>query len=112
MTVVRTVTDVLNPGDFSRHTITFSQKRTEFLQGRLPGCMSGVFLCITYNASAIRAPEMLQTPAITIETKASWVAATAALCVLSMAFGAAWITTVALNDIAGEVGKSRSIRAS
>src|SRR3984885_13205816 len=54
---------------------------------------------------------MLQTPAITVETKASWVAATAALCVLSMAFGAAWITTVALNDIASEVGKSRSIPA-
>jgi MFS family permease len=105
------VIDVPNQGDLSRHTIPFSQERTEFLQGRLPGCISGVILCITYNASAIRAPEMLQTPAITVETKASWVAATAALCVLSMAFGAAWITTVALNDIASEVGKSRSIPA-
>jgi MFS family permease len=53
---------------------------------------------------------MLQSPSSSIETKASWVVAGAALCALLMAFGAAWIISVALKDIAGEAG-ARSIPA-
>jgi MFS family permease len=54
---------------------------------------------------------MLQSPSASIETKASWAVASAALFVLAMSFGAAWITAVALKDIAGEVGGSRSVPA-
>lgn len=54
---------------------------------------------------------MLQSPTHTIETRASWVVAAAALFAMMMAFGAAWITAVALKDIADEVGGSRAIPA-
>jgi MFS family permease len=54
---------------------------------------------------------MLQSPSASIETKASWTVASAALIVLAMSFGAAWITAVALKDIASEVGGSRSVPA-
>ena len=50
-------------------------------------------------------------PPVSVETKASWTVASAALLVLGMSFGAAWITSVALKDIAGEAGGSRSIPA-
>jgi len=53
---------------------------------------------------------MLQSP-VSIETKSSWAVASAALFVLAMSFGAAWMTTVALKDIAAEVGGSRSVPA-
>src|SRR5882724_10579145 len=53
---------------------------------------------------------MLQSPS-SIETRDSWVVASVALLVMMMAFGAAWITAVALKDIAGEVGGTRSIPA-
>lgn len=46
-----------------------------------------------------------------IETKASWRVATAALVTMLMAFGSAWITAVALKDIAAEVGGVRSVPA-
>jgi MFS family permease len=54
---------------------------------------------------------MLQSPSSSIETKASWVVASAALCALMMSFGAAWITAVALKDIAAEIDGTRSIPA-
>jgi MFS family permease len=54
---------------------------------------------------------MLQSPAVSVETKASWAVASAALIILAMSFGAAWITAVALKDIANEVGGSRSVPA-
>src|SRR6185437_16175436 len=52
---------------------------------------------------------MLQTSSI--ESRASWVVASVALFIMMMAFGAAWITAVALKDIAAEVGGTRSIPA-
>ena len=54
---------------------------------------------------------MLQSPSISIETKTSWTVASAALFALAMSFGAAWITAVALKDIASEVGGARSVPA-
>jgi MFS family permease len=54
---------------------------------------------------------MLQSSSSSIESKASWVVAGGALCALMMSFGAAWITAVALKDIAGEVDGIRSIPA-
>ena len=54
---------------------------------------------------------MLQLPPASIETRTSWAVASAALVVLAMSFGAAWITTIALKDIASEVGGSRSVPA-
>jgi MFS family permease len=54
---------------------------------------------------------MLQSPSASIESRASWVVASVALCIMAMAFGAAWITAVALKDIAAEVGGARSIPA-
>jgi len=53
---------------------------------------------------------MLQ-PSSSVETKTSWTVATVALVTMLMAFGAAWITAVALKDIAAEVGGMRSIPA-
>ena len=44
-------------------------------------------------------------------TKASWAVAAAALGSLGMSLGAAWITVVALKDIANEVGGLRSVPA-
>jgi MFS family permease len=46
-----------------------------------------------------------------VETKSSWVVASVALVVIAMAFGSAWITAVALKDIAAEVEGARSIPA-
>lgn len=46
-----------------------------------------------------------------IETRQSWLVATAALIVLLTSFGAAWIVAVALKDIAAEVGGVRAIPA-
>lgn len=53
----------------------------------------------------------MQSPSASIETKASWAVAGAALWALMMSFGAAWITAVALKDIASEVDGVRSIPA-
>src|SRR6185312_9775948 len=53
---------------------------------------------------------MLQS-STSVETKASWAVATVALVTMLMAFGAAWITAVALKDIAAEVDGVRSIPA-
>jgi len=47
----------------------------------------------------------------TVETRASWVVATTVLVVMAVAFGAPWITVVALKDIAAEVNGERSIPA-
>lgn len=46
-----------------------------------------------------------------IETRDSWIVASVSLVIMMMAFGAPWITAVALKDIAAEVGGSRSIPA-
>jgi MFS family permease len=54
---------------------------------------------------------MLQSSAVSIETRTSWLTATAALAILAIAFGAPWITAVALKDIAAEVGGVRAIPA-
>src|SRR4051812_50150403 len=54
---------------------------------------------------------MLQFPPASVETRASWAVASVALFILAMSFGAAWITAVALKDIAGEVGGARSVPA-
>jgi len=56
-------------------------------------------------------PSMLQLPPSSIESKTSWIVATVALVTMLMAFGAAWITAVALKDIAAEVNGIRSIPA-
>ena len=53
---------------------------------------------------------MLQ-PLPSIETRASWIVAAIALLALMMGFGSAWITAVALKDIAAEVNGSRSVPA-
>src|ERR1700761_6785710 len=53
---------------------------------------------------------MLQSPS-SVETKSSWAVASAALFVLGMSFGAAWISAVALKDIASEAGGLRSVPA-
>jgi len=54
---------------------------------------------------------MLRSPPTSIESKASWLIAMVALFIMLMAFGAPWITVVALKDIAAEVGGQRSIPA-
>jgi MFS family permease len=54
---------------------------------------------------------MLQSTASSVETRSSWVVAFVALFALMMAFGANWITVVALKDIAAEADGARSIPA-
>ena len=54
---------------------------------------------------------MLPSTVSSIESRRSWAVATAALVTMLMAFGAAWITAVALKDIAAEVNGIRSIPA-
>ena len=44
-----------------------------------------------------------------VETRQSWVVATVVLVIMAVAFGAPWITVVALKDIAAEVHGERSI---
>jgi len=46
-----------------------------------------------------------------IETPLSWRVAAVTLVIMTFAFGGAWITTVALKDIAAEAGGARSIPA-
>src|SRR5581483_1201359 len=46
-----------------------------------------------------------------VETRTSWVVATTVLIIMAVAFGAPWITVVALKDIAAEVHGERSIPA-
>jgi MFS family permease len=46
-----------------------------------------------------------------VETRQSWVVAVAALSIMGLVFGAGWITSVALTEIAAEVGGARSIPA-
>jgi len=46
-----------------------------------------------------------------VETRTSWVVATVILAVMAIAFGAPWITVVALKNIAAEVDGQRSIPA-
>ena len=48
---------------------------------------------------------------MSIETKASWTAATVALCTLAVSFGSPYVSIVALKSIAAEVGGQRSIPA-
>src|SRR5579872_3029297 len=54
---------------------------------------------------------MLQPISSTIETRESWVVACVALLAMMMCFGGAWMTAVALKDIAAELGGTRSIPA-
>jgi MFS family permease len=54
---------------------------------------------------------MLQSASASIESRSSWVTASAALITMMMAFGAAWITAVARKDIAAEAGGARTVPA-
>jgi len=54
---------------------------------------------------------MLQSPLHSVETRASWFKGFVALAILSIAFGAPWILTVALKEIAAESGGARSVPA-
>ena len=54
---------------------------------------------------------MLQSTVSSVETRTSWVVASMILVVMAIAFGAPWITVVALKDIAAEVNGERSVPA-
>jgi MFS family permease len=55
---------------------------------------------------------MLQSPSLpSVETRTSWLVATVALGVMAVAFGAPWITVVALKNIAAEANGARSVPA-
>jgi MFS family permease len=54
---------------------------------------------------------MLQATLPTVETRSSWVIAGVALMLMAIAFGAPWITVVALKNIAAEVHGERSVPA-
>src|SRR5689334_17956566 len=46
-----------------------------------------------------------------VETRSSWLVASVALAILSISFGAPYVTVVALDTIAHEVGGARSVPA-
>jgi MFS family permease len=54
---------------------------------------------------------MLQSTFSSVESRQSWFVATVVLVIMAIAFGAPWITLVALKDIAAEVNGERSIPA-
>jgi len=55
---------------------------------------------------------MLQSASLpSVETRTSWLVASVALTIMAVAFGAPWITVVALKDIAAEVDGARSVPA-
>jgi MFS family permease len=54
---------------------------------------------------------MLKSTFASVETRTSWVVASVALVVMAVAFGAPWITVVALKNIAAEVNGERSVPA-
>ena len=54
---------------------------------------------------------MLQSTFSSVETRRSWLVASVALLIMAIAFGAPWVTLVALKDIAAEVRGERSIPA-
>ena len=47
----------------------------------------------------------------TVESRESWIVASAVLAITTVAFGCAWITPVALTEIANEIGGVRTIPA-
>jgi MFS family permease len=66
---------------------------------------------VVTTSPASRDSRMHQPQSASIESRASWLVATVALVLMLMAYGAAWITAVALRDIAAEVGGTRSVPA-
>jgi MFS family permease len=54
---------------------------------------------------------MFQPTFSSVETRRSWIVATVVLLIMAIAFGAPWITLVALKDIAAEIRGERSIPA-
>ena len=54
---------------------------------------------------------MLQSPLHSVETRTSWAIGFVSLAILSVAFGAPWVVTVALKEIAAEMGGARSVPA-
>jgi MFS family permease len=54
---------------------------------------------------------MLSPTIASVETRASWVVASVVLVIMAIAFGAPWITVVALKEIAAEVHGERSVPA-
>jgi MFS family permease len=54
---------------------------------------------------------MLQPSFTSVETRRSWVVASVILVIMAIAFGAPWITVVALKNIAAEVNGERSVPA-
>lgn len=53
----------------------------------------------------------MHTPAPSVESKSSWIAASVALGIMTLSFGAPWIIVVALKSVAAETGGMRSIPA-
>jgi MFS family permease len=54
---------------------------------------------------------MLSPTVASVETRTSWLVASVVLVIMAIAFGAPWITVVALKDIAAEVHGERSVPA-
>src|SRR6185437_4644544 len=80
-------------------------------QGRSSWRMGSQIFHGLYKGGEPGSSLMLQSSSPSIESRSSWVVATVALVTLLMAFGGAWITPVALKDIAAEVGGAREVPA-
>jgi MFS family permease len=79
-----------------------------------PAAFSRCYSCIQSRAVAAAADGtnfMLQSTFSSVETRKSWIVASVVLVIMAIAFGAPWITLVALKDIAAEVNGERSVPA-
>ena len=86
----------------------------------VPDFFLGVRVRLLYTVPSANCPagrarnakSMLKSASLqSVETRTSWVVATVVLIVMAVAFGAPWITVVALKNIAAEVNGERSIPA-
>jgi MFS family permease len=95
----------------SAHSILHSKHFLFFWANKRGRC----YTCILHVAppgAASTAMDMLQSASLpSVETPTSWIVASVILAIMAVAFGAPWITVVALKDIAAEVDGARSVPA-
>src|ERR1700674_2636911 len=76
-----------------------------------PTAIPGVHLTSPAGRASSAIQMLKSTSLPTVESRTSWFVASVALVIMAVAFGAPWITVVALKNIAAEVDGQRSIPA-
>jgi hypothetical protein len=90
----------------------YSRPGNKFTGGVHCPLLYPAFLPMSSAGRASNATPMLKSSSPpSVETRTSWVVAAVVLVIMAVAFGAPWITVVALKDIAAEIGGERSVPA-